>query len=834
MTRLAIAVYRYFRSHRAVYWGVMLALFAFFGFFASRVHFEEDLNKMMPSSRNHDGTTKLAFADLHIKDKVYLLFEEQKRMPTDSLASAADEFIDSLQTAAARQNPQAPIIRDIFSQMPEDIMANAVDYMEQHFPAYIDTTIYYGVDSLLTPQHFKAQMAQNATDMEGEFGSAFPELIEMDPMGMRNLIAGSMKGMVAGSAGSYKTINGHFFTRDSTVCIAFLTPRFSATDTGQGNQLFELLNAEIDKFQAAHPDVRIWYHGTPASGFYNSTTIKHDLTTTLLGAFVIVLVFIMLCFRNWDTLPLLILPVAFGTLFGLAMMYFIEGQFSLLALGIGAVVLGVAMSYVLHVLTHFKYVGDPERVLRDETQPVLLGCITTIGSFVGLFFVNTDLLKDFGLFAAFAILGTTLFSLIFLPQLLSTRRNRRNETMFRLIDRINAYPFDRKKPLIAVICVLTLVCVGAWVWHGTNFDTDLNNLGYRSPEVVHSENLMAEKTASDVKSKYFAATGNTMEEALDHFAALRQKLDSLKSMGVVKSYTPTDLLLVSEKRQQERIDAWKRYWTPERVARVRSLIAQTADGAGFTPDAFQPFFDAVEADYTPSPLYNDSIVPYGYLSTLMEKTYGGKYLCYTSVTYDRATEKQPDGSYQRICRAIADQPNMMVLDTSYYTQDTLAKLNSDFNILQWVSMAFVLVVLLLSFRGNIRDTLIAFMPVILSWLIVLGAMDIFGMKFNLLNIIISTFIFGIGVDYSIFVMNGLVNGERDQKLLYMHKSAIFFSAFILVVTVASMLLARHPAIRSVGFSTLVGLLSAVVLSYVLQPAIYRKVKRLSPTRPKEK
>ena len=117
------------------------------------------------------------------------------------------------------------------------------------------------------------------------------------------------------------------------------------------------------------------------------------------------------------------------------------------------------------------------------------------------------------------------------------------------------------------------------------------------------------------------------------------------------------------------------------------------------------------------------------------------------------------------------------------------------------------------------------MPIILSWLIVLGAMDIFGMSFNLLNNLISTFIFGIGVDYSIFVMNGLIAGGGDNRLLYMHKSAIFFSAFILVVTVSSMLLAQHPAIRSVGFSTLVGLLSALILSYVLQPAIYRIINR---------
>ena len=117
------------------------------------------------------------------------------------------------------------------------------------------------------------------------------------------------------------------------------------------------------------------------------------------------------------------------------------------------------------------------------------------------------------------------------------------------------------------------------------------------------------------------------------------------------------------------------------------------------------------------------------------------------------------------------------------------------------------------------------MPIVFSWLIVLGMMVLFDMSFNLINIIISTFIFGIGVDYSIFVMSGLIGEERDTRLLGYHKTAIFFSAVILVVTVGSMLFAVHPAIRSVGFSTLVGLLAAVIISYVLQPAVFRMIQK---------
>ena len=816
MTQFFIRINHYFQSHRAVCWLSMAALFIVFGFFAFQIHLEEDIDKLMPSSKNEDGTTKLAFADLKIKDKTFLLFEGKG---TENLVEVCDHFVDSL----LQRDSVSQTIDNVFYQLPEELMLDGVDYLTQHFPAYIDTTAYARFDTLLTREHMLAQMRQNHDDMTGEFGDMFPELIEMDPIGMRTVLLEQMRPLLDAGAGSYKTIDGHFFVPDSTVCIAFITPRFSATNTGQGSALFEMLNQQIEQFATSHPDVRITYHGTPASGYYNSSQIKHDLTTTILGALILVLAFLFICFRRWDTIPLLLLPVAFGTLFGLAMMYWLKGQFSLLALGIGGVVLGVALSYVLHVLTHSKYVDDTDQLLRDQVKPVFLGCLTTIGSFAGLIFINTDLLQDFGLFAAFAIVGTTLFSLTYLPQLLHTSKEQSTRRAFGFIDRMNAYPLDRKKPLLIVIAAIVAVGVGAYLIGGVRFDADMYNLGYLEENTEYSEQLLRDKTYTGDKQKYFASRGKSMEEAIENFAILDHKLDSLQQLGLVKSYTHTNKIFVPIGEQQARIDAWKAYWTDERLSTVRSLIAQTAPQAGLRPEGFEAFFEAAKGDYAPDSLYAAGLIPEGYQSTLMEKSYGGDYLCFTSVRCENDSVRSSDSDYMRICDAVAQHPDLMVLDTYYYTTDTLLQMNEDFNILQWLSMLFVFLVLLVSFKFNIRNTLLGFLPILLSWLIVLGAMVLFDMRFNLINIIISTFIFGIGVDYSIFMMNGLTEGD-NQKLSY-HKTAIFFSVVTLVVTVSSMVLAVHPAIKSVGFSTLVGLLSAVVLSYVVQPAVYRWLNR---------
>lgn len=824
MTKLCIKIYHFFRNNRTIFWSSMIALFIGFGYYASQIHLEEDLNKLLPSSKDEDGNTKLAFSNLKIKDKTFLLFEGINDVSTERIIKTCDDFIDSLNCKNTINNTTEKLYDNIFYSLSDDLFPDVIDYFYSHFPAYIDTCLYNKLDTMLTYQHMSGQMEKNCKDLHSPSGSMYPELIQTDPIGIRELLLQQFKTLSSNGNVGYKIIDGHFFVPDSTVCVAFITPSYSSTNTGQGAELFRTINRLIEKFSSISPDIKICYHGTPASGFYNASQIKSDLKSTITASLILVLIIIVICFRNYNTIPLLILPVAFGVVFGLAVMYFIKGEFSLLSLGIGAVVLGVAFSYVLHILTHYKYVSNPEKVLTDQVRPISLGCITTIGSFMGLMFVRTELLRDFGLFASLSIIGTTIFSFIYLPQLLDQNKNKINKKTFSIIERANNYQYDKNKILVISSIVIILICTGYYIIGGTRFDANMHDLGYRADITSYSENLLRNKTYTGDKQKYFASSGKTMEEAIKNFGVLDYKLDSLKKEGLVKDYTRTNLLFIPLNIQEERINAWKNYWTSEKLQLVKKLIDETASEAGIRPEAFNTFFNSVKADYKPDALYESDIIPEGYLSTLMEQSYNGDYLCFTSVRCKNDSTGNKQSDYNKICNAIASQPNLLVLDTYYYTTDTLEQLNDDFNVLQWISMLFVFIVLLINFRGNIRYSLVSFMPILLSWIIVLGTMVIFNKQFNLVNIIISTFIFGIGVDYSIFIMDGLINNKQNLNLLKYHKTAIFFSFLILVITVSSMLFANHPAIQSVGFCTLIGLVSSVLLSYIIQPAIFRIIK----------
>ena len=280
------------------------------------------------------------------------------------------------------------------------------------------------------------------------------------------------------------------------------------------------------------------------------------------------------------------------------------------------------------------------------------------------------------------------------------------------------------------------------------------------------------------------------------------------------------MLFVTQKDQEQRIAAWNSYWTEEKKATAISLVDKAAYDFGLDPMMFYEFKDLLEADYETASLMESGVVPDNLLGNFIECNADNQYMVFTDVSMD-FNEKD------LVTDALVTNSKTFVLEPFYYCKSMVEVINDDFNIAVWISSLFVLVILLVSFR-NLITALLSFIPMVLSWFMVQGYMALLGLEFNLINIIISTFIFGVGVDYSIFIMEGLLSQARtgSRDILTWHKVAIFFSAVILVIVVASLLFAVHPAIRSIGLSTLIGMASTIMISYSLQPFVFWQLMKI--------
>lgn len=155
----------------------MITWFICCGFFASQIYLEEDINKLFSASTNEDGSTKLAFASLKIKDKTFLLFEGKKGTSVAHIIETCDAFIDSLTHRDIISGSPNQALEDIFYRLPDKQLPDVIDYLCTHL-AYIDTSFYKSLNTLLTYSHLTQQMEMNHKVLDSPFGSMYPELIQ--------------------------------------------------------------------------------------------------------------------------------------------------------------------------------------------------------------------------------------------------------------------------------------------------------------------------------------------------------------------------------------------------------------------------------------------------------------------------------------------------------------------------------------------------------------------------------------------------------------------------------------------------------------------------------
>jgi predicted RND superfamily exporter protein len=807
--KITITIFKYFKKHKAILYTILIFTFLIFGFFATQITFEEDISKLLPSTGN-TGSEKIVLSNLKVKDKIFIQFQAKSdTVGADYLIETCDNFIEML----IEKDLSNGLISNVLYNIDEDLISDAINFLYENIPAFLDTALYKNIDTLLEYEHIEQQMAKNYSLLTSTGGFAYSDMIIKDPIALRNVFMSSFGNISECLGGNYSFYNNHIFTDDAkTVIIAFLSPNFKSFNSKQGTELVDLINDEIKSFNASNPDVEILYHGAPVQSVYNSKRIKADLLLTISVSLVLVFTLLLICFRNKFIFIYLLVPVVYGVVFALAIVYLIKGTMSLMAMGIGAIVMGVAFSYCLHVITHYKYVTSPIKVLKDQTTPVILGAITTIGAFVGLLLTKSELLQDFGLFASLGLAGTTLFCLIFLPHFFNTKNNNKSEKAFAILEKINSFPLDKQKWLIGTIVVVSIISIFAS--RNVEFDSNLKNIGYHDKKILNSKNLLSSKTtAGNLSTVYFSSVAKNLDLALINSKKLISKLDEAKDAGLIKDYSSPSSLFIPKGEQEKRINYWKEYWTNDKIKKLKQNIKKAGKKYNISANSFAPFFDMLAYDYEPVSLYDTNLLPSSILDNIIELT-DNNYMIFVPAKIEG------DNIVKAGDFVVKNNSDFVIIDPMYYTSDMVKVIHNDFNITLLISSIFVLIVLLISLKSVVL-ALLAFMPMALSWYIVLGMMSVFGIEFNLINIIISSFIFGVGVDYSIFIIDGLLAKFRTgEPLLTYHKTAIFFSAVILIIVVVSLLFAVHPAISSIGVATLIGMVSTILISYSLQPFLF--------------
>lgn len=781
----------------------------------SGLKINEDYTSIFPQEEDSEKFNFL-LKNSSASNKIIIYFsttDTSNPSKTDSLIKYADVFTDTIRFAFAGQ------IRDLKYVTETEEMKLVYDFLYENLPLFLDKNDYERMDSGLSDSEIRATLQNNYQSLVSPMGIVLKQFLMNDPLHLTSIAYKKLNQIQTGEQFAFE--KNRIFSKDRNDLFLFITVK----NPGDTRSMKDLVAGFEKAIQAiGNPEIEVNYFGTPVISEANAGRIKKDLMITLSLSIIFLLLLLGFYFRNILAPVILLVPVIIGGALALALLYLIKGGISAISLGMGSVLLGIGIDFSLHFFTHYKQTGSVKELFNDLSKPIVVGAITTASAFICLFLIRSPGLQDFGLFAALSVLSTALATLIFLPLIMvPVFKGTFEKTPITFAGSVTSYEYHKNTYLVLTVLILTVVFF--FTGRKVTFNGNLMDMNYMTEKLKKAESKISQKTTFTSSSVFIVTTGRSMDEALANNDMITDTLDQLKKAGIVTEYFNANNLMPSQDQQREKIRMWNAFWDKRKEFLAGTMIRE-GRAIGFKPESFDRFLNMLNKEYLPLPAEN-----FKEISRLFLQDYLIENEDQSAVITLVKTEKY---NKQRIKEGISGLERSYYFDRQEFSERMFGLIKSQFNQLLWYSSILVFMLLLISF-GRIELALVTFIPLILSWIWTIGIMGIFDIRFNFFNLMISTFIFGLGDDYSIFMTEGHLHKlqyKRDNIQTF--RRSVILSALTTVIGIGVLLFAGHPALKSIALVTVIGITSAVIITFVLQPVLinflthYQKRKRTQP------
>ena len=753
MVKVFFGIYTFLSAHRWWTGGGLALLLAAMLTLALRISYEEDIARFLPQGEEQLDYHE-AVEQLSSQSRIVIVFTGQK----DSVKQAMDAFEQHFEAVDTAQT-----VSDLQVTVDETQMLDVLTFVSENAPYYLTPTDYQRMDSLLAlPGYVAEQLSADKQLLLLPTGGMATTTLANDPLQLFAPIMGRLQQM--GRSSRFTVDEGYVFTADGSHGLAFLSSPYGTSETAHNAELSAMLDEAMARTASDCPTVKVSAVGGPLIAVSNATQIKRDSMLAVTISVVLILALLLWHYRRLYELLWIAASLGFGWLFAIAGMSLLRDSISIIVVGIGSVIIGIAVNYPLHYLDHLRETHDRRQTLRDMVPPLLIGNVTTVSAFLCLLWLDAAAIRDLGLFGALMLIGTILFVLVVMPVFLRREvRGTRCEVR------------DSGKSRCEV--------------RGTRYENTLlrnnlwqGNLAPRTSHLVPRNLILPLLLILTLVLGYFSLQ-TSFDSDLRHINYMTdQQRQDLELLAQLSEDMPAEMadMMPSADTQEQRLQLWNDFC--QRHAGLADSLRAEASRQGFADGAFEPFL------------------------TLMT---------------DKLQSQQAD-YFAPVSQFLGGQH---LINAKNVGAQLVEILQDSFNYVSFVCGFVVFVFLWLSFR-RLELALLSFLPLAVSWLWILGLMQLLGIQFNIVNIILATFIFGQGDDYTIFITEGLVyEYTTGRRRLQSYRRSVILSAVIMFIGIGTLILARHPALHSLAEITIIGMGTVVLMAYYLPPMVFRWLVR---------
>ena len=801
MHNFFIKIHYFVQKNKLLSLAIAFLFLIVFGFFASKIRFEEDITRIIPKNENANIATKV-IKQLNFSDKITVIIEKDKNGTVDDLTETATNFIDSLKSCE-------PYIKNIQGKVDDENIQQTFDFVYQNLPYFLDEKDYATLDKKLTNDSISQQVENNYKTLISPTGIIAKDFIVNDPLGISFIALKKLQQLSIGDDFILK--DGFIITKDESTLLLFINPKLSGSETEKNTLFVDELNKIKSKFNTVNKGkVSLEYFGSSLIAVANAKQIKTDIITTILVSLGTLMLILIVFYRKILIPVIIFIPTIFGVVTAIACLYFLRQTISAISLSVGAVLLGVTIDYSLHILTHYKHHNDLKTVYKDITMPLIMSSTTTALAFLCLLFVNSEALKDLGIFAAISVIVSAFFSLLIIPHLYKPKESllppKEN-----ILDKVAGFSFENNKVLIGITCII--IVVSFFTFGKVTFNNNLSELNFIPDDIKKTEEKLEKRTNLTSKSIYLAAYGNSIEEAIQNNSKLFDRLSLEKSDKKIINFSSIGGIVLSKEAQQEKLKLWDTFWSSNRKQFVQNALISHGNAIGFKPEMHQGFYDLLNQEFEILS-FND----YKKLNVLfLDEFVASKNGFYTITSVAKVSNTQRD----KFVKSIDSQSSVLAIDRQQMNETFLGKLRDDFNSLVNYSFLAVILILFVFFR-RIELVIVSTIPIVLTGIVTAGIMWFFNIQLNIFSTIVCTLIFGHGVDFSIFMTSALQKEHTTGKNeIPTYRTSIILAALTTILAIGALVFAKHPALRSISSVSLIGVFAALLITFIFYPLLFR-------------
>lgn len=799
MNRITAAWFNFWKRKKILFLSHLAVIISLLVFSTKNLVVYEDITKTLPESEDFQKLAEI-FEHKGINSTVYFSIEPANSLSTEEYLEIGNEFTTDLQKTCGRY------IKNSSFQLEQDELS-IYDFVNTRIPYYLSEDDYKSYNSQLNYDSINFRIMSNHEKLFTPEGFFLKKFLMADPL---SITAQGLKGFEkAQGDNSFVVEDGIFLMPDKKSLFVSAELGDEVTD----GKTKELVANQFEELKSRwNSNYKFDYFSSFLVANENSKQVKKDTQLTLWISLAAIISLLVFYYRSL-VLPLFfVVPAILGLLFAIALITLVKGEISAISIGAGAIVLGIIMDYSFHFFTHLKHSSSIEETIKDVTAPLLTGCLTTVLAFLALIFTNSPVLQDFGLFSSFSLIGAALSVLLVLPIILPKKLEQKWKDH---PERSIKIKLPRFLKVGLTIFILGFTVVAIMFAGGIQFDDDLMNLNYYPDELKESEKKFNNIDPNSEKRVFIIAEAESKEEAASINFEVYTDLRKLQDDEKISGYLNTGIFEIPAVEQKQKLEKWNSFWGDKSVA-LGNQLDSLEEELGYYENTFDDFKTKISGSYK----IEESAATFPVGSSDLEKLVDSSNGTWKYISYLTVKSEDKD----KVVNELKSRDNgSFIVDRGEIAGSLIKTVQADFNYILIASSVLVLGCLLIVY-GRIEIALITFLPMILSWIWILGLAAMLGIKFNFVNIIISTFIFGLGDDFAIFITDGFVSKfARNKDVIKPYRRGILLSATTTIIGTGVLIFAKHPAINSIALIAVIGMLAILFISFTVQPYLLKKV-----------